>query len=162
MEAQDLYQDLFLYIITEVTAKPSDNRAYAILKRFATKKAWEYRNQALRLTAQYSYRPIDVRRLCQQYLFNPDYVRQGITIDDQPRGDDETASSGVQMEDRMVIAADVQWAFSKLNASDQQLIRKQFQFGDPLTHPEKQAVSRAIDKMTNNLNYYRGAYWIQS
>jgi hypothetical protein len=154
VEPDDLYQDLWVEVVRRNEPEPNDYSFNALLK-VATQAAWGYRKQSLTLTAQYAYRTADVKQLVQKYLFNDDYWRNSVTIDAQIIGDG-IARDVVPVDERTAVRADIEYAYSRLSESDRRVMEKAYREGLQLSNPERMRLWRALAKMTDTLNFYRG------
>lgn len=177
VESTDLYQDMWLWIYTHGRLDP-DSMSGKILKTVATKAAWGYRKQHLTLNDQYAYRIPDVRRLVEYYLFNEDYYDRGILMDDEVMGvltgvygdtgtvrpdqerpfvvDAIRGNIPIDYTDRIVAKSDIEIAFSRLPDKDKEVLIKIYRDGQEATVAEARRAYRALEKMTNYLNYRRG------
>lgn len=177
VEAADLYQELWLWIYTYGNQHP-DGSSKKALRTVANKAAWSYRRQQLTLNDQYAYRVADVRRVVEYYLFDDRYVDTGILMDDEVMGvvtgvygdagvvrsdqekpfvvDAIRGNVPVDYVDRIVAKTDVEVAFRRLNERDQEILIRIYRDGLESTAAETKRAYRAIEKMTDYLNYNRG------
>lgn len=155
LEQSDLYQDLFLWIMENNPAREKDDFAFRTLELVALDTAWKYRRQYLAATGQYYYRPQDVRTIVKTYLFNEEYWKTSVKIDEHPLANGDRGSATLDFEDRVAVYADIAKAFDNLSDNYRAVIEKAYRDGDKLTDAEQKRCERAIDRMTDHLNYTR-------
>lgn len=157
VEEEDLYQDLFLHIFESKLEKQSDDFAFRTLELLANDIAWRYRRESLAANGQYLYRPMDVRKIVSEYLFNEEYWKKSIVIDEQIATNGDRVSETLDFEDRVAVYADMAKAFSQLPESYQDIVERVYRDGETFDNnsPERKRLDRAIDRMTDYLNYSR-------
>jgi DNA-directed RNA polymerase specialized sigma24 family protein len=144
VEAEDLRQDLWV-IVLEKGLDPEHHGAASLLEKIAKHKAWEYRKDHLYDTSQYDYRQSDVRELLET-TFQRD-AWQGAW-----------APADAASEDRMQgfeMRADIKIAWEKLPESYKKVIFMRYALGDTLPNNERVRLTRAIDRLTEILNFYQ-------
>lgn len=157
VEEEDLYQDLFLLITESKLEKQSDDFAFRTLELAANDIAWRYRRKSLAGNGQYLYRPMDVRKIVSEYLFNQEYWKKSIVIDEMVARSGDRVSVTLDFEDRVAVFSDMAKAFEQLPDSYQDIIERVFRDGEVLDNnsSERKRLDRAIDRMTDYLNYSR-------
>lgn len=147
VEKEDLIQQLYLFILEKTTLTDPDSRgATTILTKAAKDWAWNQRKQHLHLTAQYSYRKSDVRAILETAF---DHDRwSGVRVPDDARSE----FNDVFLE----INTDVKNAWVTLAKSDKKIIFEKFALGIDPDASGRVKLSRAIQKLTDKLNFYQG------
>lgn len=145
MEVEDLEQELIMAVLGDASfVSPDDSFAARNLKLRADKIAWKNRRSALYLSAQYSYRTGDVKRLLECGVLSQD-----------PRTVTPPGDYGSSLDDRVVCVADVTKAFTYLPAQYKKCLYKKYIYGvTEFTPAEAQQIKRAVNRLTDILNYY--------
>lgn len=151
--AEDLYQDLWVYVYAECPEFP-DEYAFLRLLRAGLRSAWEYRRQTLYLSAQYTYRVADVKRLARAY-YSIDLIAQPVRIDLQPVGGRDVGSPDSDFAERVAVKLDIEYALEALSSGDRRIVEKAYREGVRLNQTERKRLQRAIERMTDVLNFYR-------
>jgi DNA-directed RNA polymerase specialized sigma24 family protein len=154
----DIAQDLWVEIYKEGWESPNPGLA-AILKKVATRKAMEYRAQALVLSAQYSYQVRDVRKILDRVfeyrLWAPDSGSPS-SDPDKPlrRGGGEPSYS---MDDQMTTYSDVKRAWERLPVEYRRIIFEKHVLGEEFERGSgrERTYYRAVARLTDVLNSYQ-------
>lgn len=148
VEREDLRQELYLFVLAHPTLEsPEKPGSTVVLAKAAKMYAWNQRKQHLQLTAQYSYRTSDVRAILET-VFEPS-AWEGVNVPE----DAKSEFNDVFLE----INCDVKRAWESLGYAMKQTIFKKYALGWEFERgsAESKRLSRAIERLTDNLNFYR-------
>ncbi len=78
VEAEDLEQDLWVFVLERDWETPEDKNMMLILRRYARSKAMEYLVQHRTTSVQYSYQTSEVRRILEQVFEYDNWPRRSV------------------------------------------------------------------------------------
>lgn len=148
--SDDLYQDLWVFVLETPALDPNNPGVYTVLARKAKTIAWDQRRADLQFTAQYSYRTSDVREILEGIYEYESWARGYCPAD--AIGGDRMGSVDVR--------ADVTWAMEKLPSQYREIIESRYRNNTQFEahSAERRRLNRAIKRLTDTLNsYYRGS-----
>jgi DNA-directed RNA polymerase specialized sigma24 family protein len=149
IEEEEVRQELWLFVCEnhKKLQTPDKGGSVKALIRCANNFCWEQRKQQLHITSQYSYRTSDVRKILETVFDYSQWDRTKVPDDARSEFND------VFME----VAADVKASYDKLPTQYQQIIYVRYALGETLrTSAERERLKRAIARLCDYLNYYRG------
>lgn len=142
VDEEDLYNDLVVYVFSnQKLTDPKKPGVATGLYREARKICWNYRKQALHISAQYSYRTSDVRKILDT-LFQDEESQYTYLPEDQRSFYDD---------DRLATNSDIRYAYSKLPEAYQKTIYDRFALKLDVTNNR---LYPALGRMCDILNTY--------
>lgn len=143
VEEEDLYQDLMVYILERpLLVDPDADYVSKGLYDVATKRAWEYRQQGLTLSPQYSYRTSDVKRILETVF---DYEAwEGAHLPEDMRADDV-------FDDSVTAHSDVKAAYNHLGKAYQRTLVDKYLMKEEVSSDR---LRNAIERLTDILNTF--------
>lgn len=144
---EDLYQDLFLWILETPQLKhPSRRETVKVIERQARHMAWEIRAGFQYQYDRYLYRPSDVREILKT-SFDTSHWQVGFVPED----------AWSDAEDQLIVHADVSWGYSFLPDNYKKILFRKYVLHDEYEHnsAEHKMFYRAIDRLVFVLNVYR-------
>lgn len=147
VEYDDVRSTLVLFVLEKKQlVDPDQPGAVTALQKAAKNYAWEQRKQHLSLSAQYSYRASDVRRILETFSNYRTW----------PNATTPEDAKSMKGNDSIEMSADISRAFSKLRGPYQDIIiaryrdKKTFESGSN----DSKRFSRAIAALCDILNFY--------
>ncbi len=150
IEWEDLAQDLWVMVLRSRTLPdPLSPGLTSTLTKMAKRAAWQQRKQDLYATAQYNYRPSDLREILKSALDRSLWPSSFVPSD----------AHSLTNLDGLDVSADVSWAWSKLPFSYRDILFRVYVAGETYATgtADRRRVDRAIEKITEILNFYRGS-----
>lgn len=161
IEPQDLEQDLYEEVLKRKWENADEFGAVAILRKVAKDKAMQYRSQHLILSPQYNYRTSDVKKILEKVFAYEDWKpkrsfteveEDGVTVPVE-----QVMEPHYDLDEILISHSDVKRAWESLPYNYRKIIFLRFALGD---HPETDAgqrqLHRAVERLTDILNRYRG------
>jgi hypothetical protein len=147
VEREDVMQELFLFIMKHPTLESPDKPGSTmVLMKAARFYAWNQRKQHLQLSPQYSYRTSDIKAILETVFDQRDWANVRVPEDAQSEYND------VFLE----INSDVKRAWESLGHAQKKVIFEKYALGiDPQGQTEAKRLSRAIEKLTDAINWYQ-------
>ena len=147
VEYDDLFQDVMAYVLQNSNLRNPDGEHVSTgLYKKATSYAWEYRKQSLYITSQYSYRTSDVKKILETLFDYREWTTSFLPDDAKSLSDD----------DRLVVNSDIKKAYDSLSDEYKQRIFTRYALKqEPGTPNEKRNLNRAIEKLTDYINFYQ-------
>ena len=143
---EDLFQDLMTYVLeNKRLANPDIKGVTTALYRQAVRLAWEWRKQALYMSAQYSYRTTDVRKILETLFDRSDWEVSYLPDDAKSLSDD----------DRLIVNVDLKVAYDRISPVYREVLFDRYALGIiPAEGAPKKRLQRAIEALTDALNFY--------
>lgn len=147
-EEEDLFQELMMFVLTtDALTDPTAQYMSSNLTNMANKIGWANRKEALYVTAQYAYRTSDVKKILETLFEYEEW------FDTFLPGDAESMCH----DDRLAQNSDLLYAYDKLGKNYQGVIYRRYVYREmPTNDTERKRLARAIERMTDLLNIYRG------
>lgn len=147
VEYDDLFQDVMAYVLQNSNLRNPDGEHVSTgLYKKAVGYAWEYRKQSLYITSQYSYRTSDVKKILETLFDYREWSTSFIPDDAKSLSDD----------DRLVVNSDIKKAYDSLSDEYKQRIFTRYALKiEPETPNQKRNLNRAIEKLTDYINFYQ-------
>lgn len=150
VEQDDIQQELLLFVAENSTTlrDPDQVGAVQALEKRAKLYCREQRREHLSLTAQYSYRTSDVRRILETAFDYQDW--ENAFVPEDAKSDLHKSSDAVEL------TADIRWAMAYLPEQYQNAIYSAFRehdYPDGRTNSRKQ-LNRAVSALVDVLNWY--------
>lgn len=146
VEREELVQELWTFVLSTPSLNHETAGVKGILEKAATLRAWEYRKEGLHLSAQYQYRPSDVRKLLEDSF--GDMTRwEGSFVPEDARSEERF--------DAVIMRLDVREALRRLPLQYAEAIYDKFAEGiDPKDGAGRTRLSRAVARLADVLNHY--------
>lgn len=154
VEQEDIAQALWEKLLIQTERFQSDPEADHVtnyLRNWGKNLAWDMRISNMYASAQYFYRPKDVRKILETVFEDHEYGDGFVPKDAWSQIDrGETDAQDVR--------ADIQATFKLLPESDQRALIARYQLGiKPGSEAKRKKLDRSVDNLTDRLNwYYRG------
>ncbi len=151
VDHEDLYQDMCLWVLEHggsLKIEEEKGTRY-IIYRAAHILAGQERAEQLRMTAQYNYRPADVRRILETAFGGREEWLQSFVPDD-------AASIKSTGTDGLDVTIDVRTAIEEMSPEDAEIIMSRYARGlvpDP-NSAERKRLNRAVDRLCESINSY--------
>lgn len=144
VEEEDLENDLFVFVL-ETEISPDAEFVAKALYRKAVALSWEYRKVGLHLSAQYSYRTSDVRRIMDTGFFYEDW--ESGHLPDDCRSED--------YDERLVVHSDISRAYDYLTDHYQSVLYRRYYLQEDVSAA---SLRKALERLTDILNHYNLKY----
>lgn len=147
IEQEDISQQLYLTVMTNrSTFKHPDNAGVTgALWRIAKQYATQLRAEALHLSAQYAYRPSDVRQILEHTFDRAEWFDTEVP---------EDARSLKASADQLDLQSDIKWGWSQLHITEMQLVFRRYALKEDLNDADRRKLNRAIEKLVDVVNTY--------
>lgn len=148
---EDLRQELVMFVVQHgksIKLKDEGGNPRWLLERVAQTVAKRERTQHLILTAQYAYRPSDVKTVLETAFF-PEQ-RENVTVPE-----DAVSLDGI---DSLQISSDVLAAYDLLKPELKEVIFRRYALNQIPSNEtyERKKLNKAVNELTFRLNTYRG------
>lgn len=156
VEYDDLSQDLWVVIYEQQWDRPTASTV-EVLGKVAARKAAEYRQQALILSPQHSYRSGDVRKTLDKIFSYTDWVSVDATYNPTANIRGKGGEPAYEMDDVLAEHSDIRWAWSYLPHDYKRVVfqkhalLEEFERGSA----EERRYYRALERLADLLNSYR-------
>jgi len=149
---EDLRQEMAIFVVKNgksIKLKEDGGNPRWLMERVAKQAAKEIRTQHLILTAQYAYRPSDVKEILET-AFNPE-ARESSYVPE-----DAVSLDGI---DSLQISSDVMAAYELLKPEWKEVIFRRYALNQIPSNEtyERKKLNKAINELTYRLNTYRGS-----
>lgn len=147
VDQDDISQHLYLTILTNrKNFKSPDNAGVTgALWRIAKDHATQLRAEALHLSAQYAYRPSDVRKILENTFDRAEWFDTEVP---------EDARSLKDSADELDLQSDIKWGWSQLHITEMQLVFRRYALKEDLGEADRRKLNRAIEKLVDVVNTY--------
>lgn len=148
LEKEDLQQELYAFILKnhETLESPDKPGSTVVLMKVAKQYAWNQRKEHLQLSPQYSYRTSDIKAILESVFDSRDWSNVQIPDDAKSEFND------VFLE----VNCDVKRAWESLGYAQRKVIFEKYALGQfPDGDTARKRLNRAIEKLTDNLNWYQ-------
>ncbi|GIG57374.1 hypothetical protein Lfu02_17460 [Longispora fulva] len=153
VEREDISQELHLFALENAKSfvdKENANFRF-IFERAARRYCGKSRAQGLTISAQYGYRPEDVRRILETYVAPEQWPNTHVPDD---------ARSLKPHADPLDMCADVALSLAGLDEDDRQILHSRYVLGEVPDNSSaaRKRLNKAVDRLTAAMNSFKGEW----